>query len=949
MGQESVTTERSHSTQKDRILAIGHSVDPQPHGAAELLVGRGRELDVIGSFLDAAAVEGRALLLFGDAGAGKTALMNAAAEMASQDGTRILRTTGVEFEAEVDFSGLNQVLVSLSGKLDNLSAAHRDALSVALGLTNGTPFDHRAVFTATLALLRRAAEAQSVLLIADDVHWLDRASAGALRFIAGQLAGTRVGIIAASRSPIGSVVNRAGVSTYEVRALDTEAAEELVDARFPSLGKRVRQGVLEEAQGNPLALLAFPAALDGRSLGSTHGLPWVLPVARRLQTLFASRIRGFPAATSRLLLLAALDGTGDLAVLEAASGADAREDLLPALRAELVAVDAPARRLTFRHPLVRATVVALSTSSARREAHRALAGALGKDPGRRAWHLAEATIGADERVAAVLERAAREAMQHGDAVGAVAAGLRAAELSPIGPERGRRLALAAYVGADVAGELRDASRRLVGARESDPEVGGSLAAAVATAHLLINEEGDVDSAHRVLVEAIETRGGHYDANDNALIEALYTLLTVCFFGGRDALWEPFHAALARLTPEPPVLLSLCASLFADPARATPAEVDELEARITRIGDDSDPLRIVRLGRASFFVDRMAACREAHWRIVRDGREGGAVTAAIYALMNLCFDDYLTGDWDEALQLADEALALCASHGYHLLAWPFRFGKAIVAAARGDGDTTSALADEMDRWAAPRQAGMVQLYARHARALGALARGDHERAYHDLAAISPPGRLRSHVPLALWAAMDLVTAAARTERHAEAISHSHAMRDARVSALSPRLALLSLGSAAIASRDENGLNLFKQALAVPSAERWPFDLARVQLAYGERLRRAHAKAEARVQLNTALETFRRLGAQPWAAHAANELQATGLTGAGPYPGVLSPQERLIAEFAAAGLTNREIGQRLFLSHRTVGGHLYRVFPKLGISSRAALRGALDAEESRELEG
>jgi ATP/maltotriose-dependent transcriptional regulator MalT len=271
-----------------------------------------------------------------------------------------------------------------------------------------------------------------------------------------------------------------------------------------------------------------------------------------------------------------------------------------------------------------------------------------------------------------------------------------------------------------------------------------------------------------------------------------------------------------------------------------------------------------------------------------------------------------------------------------------FAKAIVAAGRGDHDTTRALTDTMDRWAAPRRAGVVRLYARHARALAALGRADFEDAYHQLSAISPPGSLASHVPLALWAALDLVEAAVGTGRHAEAAAHAAAMRDAGLAALSPRLALLTLGSAAITAPAGSAAGLFEQALAIPGADRWPFDLARVQLAYGEHLRRARAITGSRTCLATALHSFGRLDARPWATRAGHELRATGRaaqrTGE-PGRAPLPPQEREIATLAATGLTNKQIGQRLHLSHRTIGAHLYRAFPKLGITSRAALRDAL----------
>jgi len=238
--------------------------------------------------------------------------------------------------------------------------------------------------------------------------------------------------------------------------------------------------------------------------------------------------------------------------------------------------------------------------------------------------------------------------------------------------------------------------------------------------------------------------------------------------------------------------------------------------------------------------------------------------------------------------------------------------------------------------------MADTHARHVRVLAAMGQGDFEDAYQHAAAISPAGVLAPYVPLALWVAMDLVEAAVRTGRHAEAAAHAATLRDAGVAALSPRLTLLATASEAITAPDDLAPRLFEKALATPGAHRFPFDLARVRLCYGEQLRRTRAVAGSRAQLTTALETFERLGAKQWATRAVGELRAAGRTD--PYAlrrdrAPLTPQELEIAQLAATGLTNKQIGQRLFLSHRTVGAHLYQIFPKLGITSRAALRDAL----------
>lgn len=260
------------------------------------------------------------------------------------------------------------------------------------------------------------------------------------------------------------------------------------------------------------------------------------------------------------------------------------------------------------------------------------------------------------------------------------------------------------------------------------------------------------------------------------------------------------------------------------------------------------------------------------------------------------------------------------------------------------DITARLAQEMIQWAVPRRARQLQWYAWQAQTLAALGMGDFEEAYQHASAISPAGTFASHVQHALNVPMDLVEAAVRTGRRADAAAHVAATRAAGIATLSPRLALLASGSAAIAAADETAFELFEAALTIPDADCWPFDLARVQLVYGERLRRLRPPTESRVHLTAALEAFERLGARPWADRAAKELRATGQTKPRrvEFPKEkLTPQEREIAMLAASGLSNKQIGQRLFLSHRTVAAHLYRAFPKLGVTSRAGLRDALDA--------
>ncbi|GII59180.1 LuxR family transcriptional regulator [Planotetraspora thailandica] len=906
-------------------------------------MGRERDLARLGDFVDHTEVQGGAFVLLGEAGVGKSVLLEVATARAQAAGHRVLHASGSQFEAEVSFAGLHQILHPLFADLPNLSPVHERALSVALGLGEGAPPGQLLVANAALTLLRQAAVPRPLLVVIDDIAWLDRASAVVLGFVARRLTGSRVALLAASRSGEESFFEHTGLPGYELQPLAEPDATALLKAHFPALAPRTHRRLLADAQGNPLALLELPVALDGVQRVSGSALPPVLPLSGRLQAVFASRIKDLPAATYDLLLLAVLDGTGDLNVLHASEPRTQETDVLgPAEQARLVRVEQGARRLVFRHPLIGSAVVELSTGEQRRRAHRLLAERLADRPERRAWHLAEAAVGADEGVAALLQAVAHANLRRGDSVRAITLLLRAAEMSPADIDRAGRLGEAAYLGAIVNGDLRDAPHLLELARRADRR-GESLATAVAGAYQLLNGDGDVDSAHRLMVGAIEMLADPGDAHNKPLIEGLYTLLMVCYFGGRAELWEPFHAAIRRLRPGPPELLDILGKTFSDPARLAPPVLDRLDAAIAGLKQEVIPARISRIGIAGSYVDRLGQCREGLWRVIGHGRDGGAVTSAIEALFLLGNDAFLVGQWEEMEQVVDEGLTLCDKHGYRLLAWTGIYLRAMLAAARGQADTATVLADQMIRWATPRRARALQCYAWQIRALVALGRGDFEDAYHQSAAISPAGVLASHVPHALWSITDLVEAAVRTGRHAEAAAHAAAVGRAGLALISPRLAMVAGASAAMIAPDGQYSRLFEAALATTDAERWPFERARLQLTYGERLRRDKATAEARTQLAAAVDTFRSLDARPWTARASAELRATGLSiGQGKAAAgmaSLTPQQQEIAVLAAAGLTNKQIGERLFLSPRTVANHLYQLFPKLGVASRAALSDAL----------
>lgn len=907
---------------------------------AATLVGRDAELAAVEHLLGQAADRGAALVLLGEPGIGKTVLLEAAADGAASRGMQVLRAAGAEFESDIAFAGLHQVLLPLRQASTPRWDAGADVLDVALGFSTGPAPDRLVVTNAVLAVLRDAAGSAPVVVVVDDLQWLDRASATVLASVARRLEGSRAGFLGAIRSDADGYFDHAALPELAVLPLGPDDAGELLDDRFPSLGRRNREQVLDEAQGNPLALLELPrAATSGSSAGLAARAGGSSP-GRRLHALFESRIESLPGATRELLLLAALEGSGDLAVLEEAAATPAGvAELEPAERAGLVSVDA---RVWFRHPLIRTVVVGVSTNEERRRAHRALAIAVTGEPERRAWHLAEAAIGPDESVAWQLEDTARRTLQRGDAPGAVAALTRASELTPDEAARGRRLAEAAYIGSSVSGALSDASSLLAAARRAALEGTGSLYAATAAAHLLFNGDGDVDTAYRLLVRTLDNELPDPAVDPSALEDALRALDLFCYLSMSGERWERFNNALAAFPGPAPVALSLTVDVFADPLRASPEALTRLDDAVAGL-HDADAVQVNGIARACAFVDRLPDCRQALLRVVEEGRAGDGVALAIPALSMLATSCTLTGRWEESERFSNESIELAERHGFGISGWFPRQNRMMLASFRGDEETTHGLVRELMRWATPRRVRAAPTFwnlALHHLALGS---GDFEAAYQRAAAITPPGQLVPYRAMAVYAVLGLVEAAVRTDREAEAAAHVAALREADVGAISSRLALEVAACEALVAPDAHRTERFEQALAVPDADRWPFQVARVRLAFGEHLRRARAITHARVQLDAALASFEALGSRAFASRAAKELRATGISRTATHGGrgeALTAQELEVATLAAAGLTNKQIGEKLFMSPRTVGAHLYRIFPKLGITSRAALRDALN---------
>ncbi|MFJ5259878.1 LuxR C-terminal-related transcriptional regulator [Streptomyces sp. NPDC088387] len=917
--------------------------------SAGRLLGRAEELRLVDELLGSAATRGVALMLTGDAGVGKSALLEEAAVRAAEAGFHVMRVSGSQFEQNVSFSALNQLLQPLAGEIAELPQRQADTLQAIRGLSDEQPTELLAIANAVQMLLSRtAAKSRPLALVIDDVALLDRPSAAVLGTVARYVRANAMVLLTACRTGDESFLSSTRIPTYEVKPLDEDSASELVAERFPAMATRVRQRLVAEAGGNPLALLELPVTLNEAQQTERGALPTVLPLSERLKEIFSVRMGALPEPTRKLLLLAVLDGSGDLHILQRASGSsDFLAELGPAERAGLVQIDSPTGRLAFRHPLTRSSVMELSTGAERRSGHLALAGEFPEGSERRARHLADAAVGPDDEVASLLNEVAYSTLRRGDAVGAITTLLRAAELSTTGALKGRRLAEAACLGANITGDLRNVRALLDNAALADPVGAESLAAAAAAASQLLNGEGDADTAHKLLTGAIENHGLRGGTDDNILSEALHVLLSVCFFGGRAQLWDSLDGAVARIPGSADQLLPVILGAFGDPAHSAVPVLDDLDGLLLDLHRETDPRRIVRTAISAVYVDRLPGCRSALRRVIDDGRNGGAIAAAIEALFLLGNDAYTSGQWDELADVVDEGLRWCVTYNYRLTATTGQYLQGLLAGARGDDAVARDLADRLVSWGNPRGLGTLRVYASHIRALSALGGADFEAAYRHLRSVGTPGTVPSHMAHTLWLFFDFAEAAARTGRHAEAVAHVAAVKASDIPSVSPRLAMLADAAEAMAVPDTIDHELFERAVNAPDAERWPFDWARICLAYGERLRRAKAGVAARVHLDAALSTFQRLGAEPWSARAANELRATGIpvktVGLGDDRlALLTPQEQQVAQLAATGLTNKQIAAQLFLSPRTVAAHLRNVFPKLNVTSRAGLRDALSGQ-------
>ncbi|WEP00805.1 AAA family ATPase (plasmid) [Streptomyces sp. FXJ1.172] len=905
------------------------------------MVGRESEQEVLSQFV--AASGGRALILRGDTGVGKSALLDHVAELAADQKLRVIRAAGVEAESELPFAGLHQFLYPLLPYIDRLDDGHRSVFDVVFGRSEGAPPSVMTLGIAVLDLLSLAASQKPLLLVLDDGHWLDASSTEVCGFVGRRLTGSSVKLVVVLRSDVASGFDTAALPELPVTTLSEKTSEQLLDRHYPGLDPQVRRLVLDEAQGNPLALLELPPFVRGGRAGrDPEELPGYtgIPLPQRLQHVYGARIEALGDAVRAELLRGALDGVGAGTAAARSGGTRYQmKDADEAAACGLLDIDPLTGDFVFRHPLVRSTVVQMATPNERRAAHAVLARIHGDDLERHATHLAASTVDPDERVATALEAAADSATRRGGAVAAVTWLTRAAELSESHEERSRRLGSAAFIAGHV-GQL-DRAQRLVGS-DSGSDNGESPASVIATAYVALYEDGDVRSAQRRVLAAIENmRADGVREPNEMLVRLVNLLLAINQYASDEPSWVRTHELLGSLGDLVPFTSHIYHDAWGDVVRRGAGVHERVERAFADLSA-LEPWDVSRLSVAAYHVDILSQYRRHLQRTVDRELETGAVGPGITMLHLIMLDQMAVGEWDSAERTGQRTLELTTSEHHALFAHHTRAYLGLLAAMRGQVGRARELQAVVDAWARPRGVGFLTQIADAIGTTAALSEGDYEAAYLHAIGITSPGSFSPYAHQASRTLLDLVEAALHTGRSEQARAHALAARDAHLPDISPRLALITYGALAMTTTDPTEADtLYNRAETHPAAATFPFEHARIRLAHGIRLRHTQGRKAARLSLTLAAETFERLGAPTWAERAQAELRATGTptVASSAHLAALTWQERRIADLAAGGLTNKEIGERMHLSPRTVSSHLYRVFPKLGITSRAALRDAL----------
>jgi DNA-binding NarL/FixJ family response regulator len=897
-----------------------------------VLAGRDAERAAVAAVLDSArAGTGGALVVRGVAGAGKSTLL--ADAVAHAYGMTVLRTSGVESESPLAFAALQRLLWPLRSSLAALPAPQRAALGAALGEAAGEG-ERFLAFLGTLSVLTDAAEHAPVLAVIDDAHWLDDASAAALLFVARRLQVERVAVLFAARDGDTRSFDAPDLPTVVLGGLAGADADAVLRARAGgAVDPGVRDRLVTATGGNPLALVELAGVLTPEQLAGRAPLPAQLPLTGGVERGFLDRYRRLDESAQRFMLVAAADDTGRLAVVrDAAERLEAGDDALDQVeRAGLLSVDGDV--LTLYHPLVRSAVYRAATSAQRRAAHRALAAAVGSDADRRAWHLAAAADRPDEQVVAALDGVAERAATRGGHEAAADAWARAAELSSGGEARGRRL----YLAASSAWLGAHPSRATALATAADADVSDPLLRAQ-----LLTLRGQVewntrslDNGYDLVLQAVEVAAGVEQAMAQQLA-MLAASLSAC--GARSPrtvdLTTLVPAPAPDAPPRPRAARALMHGFLAADRRdwAAAAESFRCAFALTDADPVDDHVLQPNLGVASWLIDDDERDLRLHEQQLTGARRAGALNMVEHALTRGAQVQIGTGAWGKAAAAAAEALPLTAATGHAgLTALPIA-ELAVVAALRGDDAADRHLAEVI----AIREAHPVGIsdflvvdMVHWARALRAA--DQPATALHHLEQISSP-RLRR------MAAIDRLETAARAGRADLLRMWVEELQSFATGTGAPAAVAVVEHGRALLTEDGDAEAHFRRALAAHAASLRLPDRARTELAYGEYLRRARRRVDAREHLRAALALFEDLGATAWAERAAQELRASGETARRRDVSTateLTAQERQVAALVRQGLPNRDVAAQLFVSPRTVDFHLRNVFTKLGLSSRTEL--------------
>jgi DNA-binding CsgD family transcriptional regulator len=907
------------------------------------LRGRGGECGALDRLVtDARAGRSGVLVLRGEAGAGKSALLEFVAARAPD--CRIARAAGVESEMELAFAGLHQLCGPMLDHLDRLPAPQRDALGTAFGLSVGGAPDRFLVGLAVLSLLADVAEEQPLVCVVDDAQWLDQVSAQTLAFVARRLLAEPVALVFAARTggpEQGLKQGLEGLPELPVRGLSDPDARALVGAALRGpLDEAVRDRIVAESRGNPLALLELPRGLTPAELAGGFGLPGVKPLASLIEQGFVRRLEPLPAQTRRLLLTAAAEGAGDVTLLWRAAG---RLGIGPdaAAAAQTAGLIEAGAGVRFRHPLVRSAAYRSASVGDRRDVHAALAEVTDPvlDPDRRAWHRAHAAAGRDEAVAAELEQSASRAQARGGLAAMAAFLERAAELT-LDPARRAQRALAAAQAKHQAGAADAALGLLAMAQAGPPDelqraredlLRGQIALALRRG----NEAPSLLLAAARRLEPLDpglARDTYLDAFSAALIY------------GRLSRAVGEVARAARVTPPlstpprtPDLLLDGLSVLFTEgPAAGVPTLRRALSTFRSQDISAAEELRWLWLaGRVAWALWDDDAWSVLISRLVQLARDAGAFGQLPLAFNSRVFAHLVCGELSTAASLVEEAQTVKAVVGSNFLP----YGALGLAAMSGRERETGELIETISSEVVSRGEGIGVTVTQWATAVLCNGLGRYEQA---LAAAEQACEYPPELGFCTWSLVELIEAAVRSGQAERASGALQRLTETTRASGTDWALGIEARSRALLSQGDAAESLYREAIDRLGRTQVRVELARAHLLYGEWLRRAGRRIDAREQLGAAHQMLTAMGAEAFAERARRELAATGQTVRKQTVETrdeLTAQEAQIARLAGDGRTNPEIGAELFISPRTVEWHLHRVYPKLGISSRRQLHEAL----------